>query len=94
MASGGENLEYAFGDAKGIDYPICEGDHKHVKTLNYDYKRLKWEGDFNGLKKYIKESLGLQGKWTSPGGNAKKFKATNKAITITWYSRKQNTLTF
>ena len=94
MASSKENREDAIADVKGIDNPTCEGAHKDVKSLNYDGKRLKWQGDLNGLKKYIKESVGLQGKWTSPNGNAKKFKAMNKAITITWYSRKQNTLTF
>ena len=94
MAFSEENLEYSFADVKGIDNPICEGDHRDVKSLGYDCKRLKWEGNFNGLKNYIKESLGLEGKWTSPDGNAKKFKATNKAITITWYSRKQYTLIF
>ena len=48
MASSEENLEGAFADVKGIDNPTCDGDHKDVKSLNYDGKRLKWEGDFNG----------------------------------------------
>ena len=60
MASSEENLEYEFRDAKGIYNPIFEGDHKDVKTLNYDGKRLKWERDFNGLKKFIKNLLAFK----------------------------------
>jgi hypothetical protein len=34
----------------------------------------------------------LNGKWTSPGGNAKKFTCCSMDLSITWYPGKQNSL--
>ncbi len=33
-------------------------------------------------------------KWSSPGGRLKKFTSSNADLCITWYSGKQNSLTF
>lgn len=60
--------------------------------LLYDGKRMKWTNCFDSLKKFIKEIIGLSGKWTSPGGNSRKFKSTNADLTLTWYYGKQKTL--
>jgi len=38
--------------------------------------------------------LQKQGKWTSPSGNKKQFKSTDKNLIINWYSEKQQTLCF
>ena len=60
--------------------------------MSYDGRRLKWVSGLDSLKKIIHESLGLQGKWSSPGGGSKKFTSTNANLSITWYYGKQNTL--
>lgn len=44
--------------------------------MSYDGRRLKWVSGLDSLKKIIHESLGLQGKWSSPGGGSKKFTST------------------
>jgi hypothetical protein len=61
-------------------------------NLVYDGKRLKWNNNFGELQKFLKNIVGLNGKWTSPGGNSKKFKNSNSDLTITWYYGKQKTL--
>ena len=63
-------------------------------NLVYDGKRLKWNNNFGELQKFLKNIVGLNGKWTSPGGNSKKFKSSNSDLTITWYYGKQKTLLF
>jgi hypothetical protein len=63
-------------------------------NLAYDGKRLKWNNNFDILQKFLKNIVGLNGKWTSPGGNSKKFKSSNSDLTITWYYGKQKTLLF
>ena len=63
-------------------------------NLAYDSKRLKWNNNFDKLQKFLKNIVGLNGKWTSPGGNSKKFKSSNSDLTITWYYGKQKTLLF
>ena len=45
------------------------------------------------LQKFI-QNIGLQGKWSSPGGNSKKFTSTTHELALTWYYGKQKTLTF
>ena len=65
-------------------------------NLRYEGERLKWSSDLEALKLFFKEKLGLRlkGKWTSPGGNSKKFKCTNFNVVATWYFKKQQTLLF
>ena len=69
-------------------------DCKELINMVYDGKRLKWINDLKSLKKIIEESFGLRGKWSSPGGDSKRFKSTNANLSITWYYKKQNTLLF
>ena len=44
------------------------------------------------LKEFVESAIKLQGKWSSLGGNSKKFTCCSIDITITWYAKKQNTL--
>ena len=68
-------------------------DSKDIVNLTYDGSRLKWINDFDSLKKFV-EASGLRGKWTSPGGRSKRFKSIGVDLAITWYYRKQYTLSF
>ena len=47
---------------------------------------------FQTGKSFVKYSLELNGKWTSPGGYSRKFICSNLVLTITWYPGKQNSL--
>ena len=60
--------------------------------MTYDGKRLKWMHDLDSLKKIIQDLVGLQGKWSFPGGGSKRFKCINAKVVVTWYYKKQNTL--
>ena len=51
--------------------------------LCYDGKRVKWLND-----------LYSSGKWSSPGGQSRKFTSSTFDITMTWYYGKQKTLLF
>jgi hypothetical protein len=64
---------------------------KWANTLVYDGKRLKWNGNYDELETFIQNTVGLSGKWISPGGNSKKF-ISNADLTITWYRGKQRIL--
>lgn len=63
-------------------------------SLIYEKSRLKWLSDFDSLKKFMKESIGLRGKWSTPGGSSKQFKGNNVELVLTWYHKKQKTLLF
>jgi hypothetical protein len=65
-----------------------------AKLIQYNKKRLKWVGNLNSLKKFISDSIGLEGKWQSPGGYAKHFICGNMGLVFTWYANKQNLLIF
>lgn len=65
-----------------------------LENLCQDKQRLKWTGDLISLKNFFNEILGLHGKWTSPGGNSKRFNCSNYDFTVTWYCKKQLTLLF
>ena len=62
--------------------------------LAVDDGKLKWHGSLEELKKIFEQSIGLRGKWSSPGGSAKKFDLceTEQQLSITWYSKKQCSL--
>ena len=62
-----------------------------LANITWDGKRFKWQSDFQSLKKLFKQSIGLKGKQSSPGGGSKKIKA-NGQIQVIWYYRKQLTL--
>jgi hypothetical protein len=66
--------------------------YKNNNILVYDGKRLKWNGNYDELETtFTQNTVGLSGKWISPGGNSKKF-ISNSDLTITWYRGKQRTL--
>lgn len=69
-------------------------DCSYLNSLYYEYGRLKWTKNLESLKKFFDDGLGLQGKWTSPGGDSKKFKCHNLDVIVIWYHKKQQTLTF
>ena len=46
-----------------------------LSNFIYEGKKLKWRKNFEQLKKFIQDSLGIKGKWSSPGGGAKRFKS-------------------
>ena len=39
-----------------------------------------WEGSLNELKAFVHDKLCMQGKWTSPGGEAKHFSDPNYTL--------------
>ena len=70
-----------------------------MEHLVADEKKLKWLGSFEDLKLFIEFSLCLDGKWSSPGGFAKKFtlksvEPDQQQFAFVWYRRKQNTIVF
>lgn len=62
--------------------------------LIHDGTKFKWVNDFDSLKNFIDNTVGLTGKWRSPGGNTKKFNCTNADLFVTWYQGKKNSLLF
>lgn len=69
-------------------------DWSKLEKLVYDGKRLKWIGDLEGLRDFIECFVGLKGKWRSPGGSTKQFTTCDMDLNISWYAKKQNSLTF
>ena len=67
----------------------CDLQHLQLKG-----DRLAWKSSLDSLKNFVMCDLQKQGKWTSPGGNMKQFKSTDKNLIINWYSKKQQTLCF
>ena len=65
-----------------------------LQHLQLKGDRLTWKSSLDSLKSFVKSDLQQQGKWSSPGGNMKQFKSTNKNLIINWYSKKQQTLCF
>ena len=60
----------------------------HNISLN-DKDKLKWTGTFQALQMFVEEGLNISnGIWSSPGGDAKQFKA--KDIDLRWYSDTQS----
>jgi hypothetical protein len=60
----------------------------------YDGVRLKWLDHLENVKRIVCQVWGHEGKWSSPGGQTKKFTSTNADLLLTWYKGKQNTLIF
>ena len=48
--------------------------YRLVEYLVADEGKLKWLGSLEGLKLFIESSLCIDGRWSSPGGNAKKLR--------------------
>ena len=75
--------------------------YRLAKYLVADEGKLKWLGSLEDLKLFTKLSpgLSLDGKWSSPGGYAKKFtlksfESEQQQFGFVWYRRKQNTIVF
>ncbi|CAB4041811.1 Hypothetical predicted protein [Paramuricea clavata] len=68
----------------------CQG----LSSFEVDRNKIKWGNDFEHLKKFVHDCLGINGKWSSPGGGAKRFKAQDDNFSINWYFKKQSTLLF
>ena len=72
--------------------------YRMVEYLVADEGKLKLLGSLEDLKLFIESSLRIDGRWSSPGGNAKKF--TLKSVEpdqqfgFVGYCRKQNTIVF
>ena len=46
------------------------------------------------LKRIVREVWGLEGKWSSPGGQSKKFSSTNSDLVLTWHKGKSKSVLF
>ena len=57
--------------------------NKHKDLIISAKGKFRWRGDFEGLEELINQQLGLETKWSNPGGDAKKFE--NDKIAIRWY---------
>ena len=51
--------------------------------------RLSWAGDYESLRLFVNDSLGLKGSWSSVGGERKLFVTEN--LKILW-KKKQETV--
>ena len=62
-------------------------DIKQIDCINliYDGKRFKWTSSWERLKNFVEDTLGLNGRWVSSGGNARKFICSNLDLSVTWY---------
>ena len=64
---------------------------KYKVNLHYNSDgKVKWLGQFGGLKQFVNDILQEDGKWSSPGGKAKSFHT--EKVTITWYWDKKTLL--
>ena len=73
--------------------------YRLAKYLVADEGKLKWLGSLADLKLFTELLLCLDGKWSSPGGYAKKFtlksfESEQQRFGFVWYRRKQNTIVF
>ena len=94
MADGRDSLgsdEVLVWDKDTESYPL-ELDSSEWQYLQLNGERLKWTSDFPSLKNFVENCLQQQGKWSSPGGNTKQFKNCTDKLIITWYHKKQFTL--
>ena len=67
-------------------------EQKASSNLVYQNKRISWIGSYELLRNFVECVVKLNGKWTSPGGSAKKFTCCSMDLSITWYPGKQNSL--
>lgn len=57
-------------------------------NMNTNKLKLSWTGDYESLKEFVSEYLGLNGVWSSPGGEKKTF-TDNGSISISWLKNKK-----
>ncbi len=69
---------------------LFEVQSKYKQYLEYDKdsNKVKWKDNLENLKCFAAELFGDEGKWISPGGNAKSFRFNQ--ISITWYPHKKS----
>lgn len=60
----------------------------------YDGTRVKWNDNFESLKKFVESAFCQHGKWRASGGSSKSFDAFSGEFRVIWYPGKHNTLTF
>jgi hypothetical protein len=58
--------------------------------LSYENSQLKWNGDIDQLKRFVKTTLSLGDNWSSPDANTEKF--TSQNVFITFYKSKKTLL--
>ena len=68
--------------------------HKYNLNLSYDGIRLKWNSTLKELLEFIQNTVGLNGKWISPGGSSKRYIDADFELIANWYPGKQNSLLF
>ena len=68
--------------------------HKYNLNLSYDGIRLKWNNTFKELQEFFQNTVGLNGKWISPGGSSKRYIDADFDLIANWYPGKQNSLLF
>ena len=68
--------------------------HKYNLNLSYDGIRLKWNSTHKELLEFIQNTVGLNGKWISPGGSSKRNIDADFDLIANWYPGKQNSLLF
>ena len=57
-----------------------------AKKLKLIDDKFHWDSSASNLKEFVSNALGLTGKWTSPGGEAKLF--TSDGLNIKWHGKK------
>ena len=77
-----------------LDLKLISSDPNIGLYLCYDEKQIKWVNDLNSLKDFVKNVVKSSGKWSSPGGQSRKFTSSTFDIIMTWYYAKQKTLLF
>jgi hypothetical protein len=69
---------------------IDDGNGKDI--IIDENRKLKWKKSYEALKVYVKKTLKLNGKWSSPGGNLKLFNETTESIMIRYYTNSASLL--
>ena len=57
-----------------------------VNNIKLIGNKFHWDGSPSNLKEFVSKTLGLVGKWTSSGGDAKLF--TSDGLNIKWHGKK------
>ena len=62
-------------DGENVDQgKVLYNNGEFDEDLKVNGERLPWNGSLQTLKEFMQELLHEHGKWTSPGGEAKRFK--------------------
>jgi hypothetical protein len=68
---------------------VSQIDDKIITVVN---GKLKWNEDFESLKYFIKTTLNLTGKWSSPGGHLKLFDEDSGRLIVRFYTNSTSLL--